>query len=133
MAVCVIMLFLGVVFASTVFTRRPEAAASYRLDLFWSWKKVFLEGNRGLLLENILNVILFLPLGFLLPAARGRRLGVGWACFCGLMVSAAIEVCQLVLRRGLFEWDDMVHNSLGCIFGCALMNAVLIKLSDRRK
>lgn len=72
-----IMLFLGVVFASTVFTRRPEAAASYRLDLFWSWKKVFLEGNRGLLLENILNVILFLPLGFLLPAARGRRLGLG--------------------------------------------------------
>ena len=71
-----IMLFLGVVFASTVFTRRPEAAASYRLDLFWSWKKVFLEGNRGLLLENILNVILFLPLGFLLPTLKKRGLGL---------------------------------------------------------
>ncbi len=103
------------------------------MELFWSWKDFFQTHNVKRLRENILNVILFLPLGFLLPAARGRRLGLGWACFWGLMVSAAIEVCQLVLRRGLFEWDDMVHNSLGCLLGCALMNVVLINLSNRRK
>lgn len=26
-----------------------------------------------------------------------------------------IEVSQLVFMRGLFEWDDMIHNRIGCI------------------
>lgn len=35
----------------------------------------------------------------------------------GFVISCIIEVCQLVLCRGLFEWDDMVHNALGCLVG----------------
>lgn len=28
-----------------------------------------------------------------------------------------IEVSRLVLCRGLFEFDDIIHNSLGCMLG----------------
>lgn len=39
----------------------------------------------------------------------------------GLVVSLLIEVLQLVLCRGLFEWDDMIHNGLGCMIGAVAM------------
>ncbi len=28
-------------------------------------------------------------------------------------MSATIELSQLIFMRGLFEWDDMIHNGLG--------------------
>ena len=34
------------------------------------------------------------------------------------MISAVIETSQLVFMCGLFEWDDMIHNGLGCMVGC---------------
>lgn len=34
------LLFLGIVFGSTVFTRNP-GTRKYELELFWSWKVIF--------------------------------------------------------------------------------------------
>lgn len=39
----------------------------------------------------------------------------------GIVTSAMIETCQLVFYRGLFEWDDMIHNGIGCMIGCVIM------------
>lgn len=35
---------------------------------------------------------------------------------------AIIEVCQLIFMRGLFEWDDILHNGLGCMVGCLVVS-----------
>ena len=53
-----LFLFLGIVFGSTVFTRVPTER-QYRLELFWSWKKVF-NGDSELLKENLLNCVLLI-------------------------------------------------------------------------
>ena len=58
--------FLAIVYASTVFTRNPQTDYHYNLDLFWSWRAVF-RGSREMLKEDILNIVLLLPLGGLLP------------------------------------------------------------------
>ena len=44
------------------------------------------------------------------------------AFMIGFGISAVIEVSQLIFRRGVFEWDDMIHNSLGCMIGCIGVN-----------
>ncbi len=44
---------------------------------------------------------------------------------CGIAVSSAIEISQLLLCRGLFEFDDIIHNSLGCMLGSLLGNRML--------
>lgn len=31
-------------------------------------------------------------------------------------------VLTLFFMRGLFEWDDMIHNGLGCMIGCMVTN-----------
>ena len=35
----------------------------------------------------------------------------------GIGISFSIELLQLVLCRGLFEFDDIIHNSLGFLIG----------------
>ena len=43
----------------------------------------------------------------------------------GVVVSAVIESSQLIMMRGLFEWDDMIHNGLGCVIGCVIVNKII--------
>lgn len=124
------MCYLAIVFASTVFTRAP-GVSQHQLEVFWSWKEIFGIGGRGrlggcapefLLQENILNMILLFPIGFLLPFIRGRKVAWKWGILVGCVISGKIEVLQLVLCRGLFEFDDVIHNSVGCMIGCAVGN-----------
>lgn len=119
-----LLVYLGVVFASTVFTRMPTVR-QYELIPFWSWYEVFVNHSRSLLVENLLNILLLLPAGVLLPIIFDRRLRPSMAFMMGALISAAIEVSQLILRRGLFEWDDMFHNGLGCMLGCLIVNAIM--------
>ena len=111
-----LLIFLGIVFGSTVFARVPKGYREYKLELFWSWREVF-RGHQELLKENLLNILLLSPVGFLLPSLFHKKLSWWSGVFAGLIISAGIEIGQLILCRGLFEWDDMVHNSLGCVLG----------------
>ena len=121
-AVCglLLLIFLAIVFGSTVFTRNPGNSRSYELELFWSWKKVIFEQSQPLLKENLLNMVLLFPMGLLLPFLFWRKLSWRRGFLLGAAVSVVIEVCQLLLKRGLFEWDDMIHNGIGCMAGCLL-------------
>lgn len=69
-----------------------------------------------LLEENLLNILLFFPIGGLLKLCSKK---IKWkhAAAIGLGISAVIELSQLILCRGWFEWDDMIHNMLGCVCG----------------
>lgn len=118
-----LLLFLSVVFGSTVFTRMPSKR-QFELQPFWSWREVIVNHNRELLKENLLNCILLVPMGILLPILLHRKVTWRQGLLWGLLVSAAIETSQLVFCRGLFEWDDMIHNALGCMAGCLLTNTV---------
>ena len=111
--------YLGVVFASTVFTRTPDGIWHYELIPFWSWREVLI-GNTYMLTEIVLNVILFIPTGILIPVVLHRRIRWWQGLLLGVLLSAVIEISQLVLCRGLFEWDDMIHNGVGCMVGCVM-------------
>lgn len=111
----VLYVFLSVVFASTVFTRTPEER-HYELYPFCSWKEVLINHNVGCLEGIILNIILFLPVGGILPVLSKK---ISWkhALGIGAAISAVIELSQLIFCRGWFSWDDLLHNTLGCVSG----------------
>lgn len=84
-----------------------------------------------------LNVVLFLPLGFLLRV-RHRR---GWfaATGIGLTVSAIIETTQLTGVWGLypcayrvFDVDDLAANTLGALIGSLVALAFVAPASRTR-
>ena len=64
--------FLGIVLASTVFTREVEVQ-QYKLIPLWSWKEVIVHNDMKLLQEILLNYILLMPVGGLLPFMRGEK------------------------------------------------------------
>ena len=78
-----------------------------------------------LFMENILNMILLFPAGVLLPIVWDRKMRWWKGLLFGIACSAGIEVLQLVLCRGLFEFDDMIHNGVGCMLGSVIGDWIL--------
>lgn len=122
-----LLIFMFIVLGSTVFTRVPDKVEAYKLMPFWSWNEV-IKGNIQVLEENLLNLTLLFPFGFLLPFVFYRKIIWYKALIMGLVFSFFIETSQLILHRGLFEWDDMIHNSLGAMIGCIIANKIFEKL-----
>lgn len=71
--------------------------------------------------ENLLNIALLFPFGLLLPLSFYKRLKWWTGLIKGWIASAIIEVLQLVLCRGLFEFNNMIHNGFGCMLGSMLV------------
>lgn len=125
-AVVAMVIFLGIVFGSTVFTR-TSTVRQYELMPLWSWRAIIRYHDWGLLKEDLLNCILLLPAGALLPVIANRKVKWYQALLFGVLISAVIETSQLVFMRGLFEWDDIIHNGLGCMVGCLVVDGVVKK------
>ena len=70
----------------------------------------------------ILNVLLFVPLGYLIPtlSTRCRRWYV--ALLVGILASVVIEVTQLITRLGWCDLEDVVNNTFGSLIGYGLYN-----------
>lgn len=130
-AIVALVAFLGIVFGSTVFTR-TSTIRQYELQPLWSWYEVIWHHDRELLKENLLNCLLLVPMGLLMPVVLDHRVKLNRVFLAGFIVSAVIELSQLVFRRGLFEWDDMIHNALGCMLGCWIMNRIVINLKKSK-
>lgn len=111
--------FLFVVFASTVFSRPDYGYYNYNLELFWSHRVAREQGKGFMETQIFLNMLILVPVGFLFPLAASHA-RFGHTFLFGLLCTGLIEGLQLVLRRGLFEWDDMVHNMIGLCVGYAV-------------
>ena len=93
-----------------MFSRIGEGDRGFLLP-FHSYVEI-LKGNRQFLLENIGNVILFIPFGVALQWS-----GVRDVKKAGLLASLLIEVLQFTFALGTFECDDLIHNTLGAVIG----------------
>ena len=125
------IIYLLHVYGSTVFSRLPSTR-KYQLEVFWSWKEILNSMNTTypkyeLLLENTLNVIMLLPLGIFLPLVYGKKIDWKVGLLIGFCISFSIELMQLVLCRGMFDVDDIIHNSLGFLIGILISNRILRK------
>lgn len=111
--------YLSFVIKITITERVSSPNAAYRLIPCWSYRAI-LNGEVDLIFQIIWNVVLFIPIGFLLMlflTFKQKRL---LSFVISLLMSAVIESIQLIFHLGLFELDDIIHNTLGAIIGtCA--------------
>lgn len=68
------------------------------------------------IITYILNIIMFMPLGFLLPFIWEKFRSINNILCTGLGFSLAIEFCQLFNHRAT-DIDDLMMNTLGAILG----------------
>ena len=66
-----------------------------------------------------MNYVLFVPLGLLLYLCFGEKFGLR-VVLAGVLLSASIELIQLVFKIGVFEFDDMIGNTIGCLVGAVV-------------
>ncbi|NKQ20208.1 glycopeptide resistance protein VanZ-F [Brevibacillus laterosporus] len=78
----------------------------------------------------ILNIILFMPLGFLLPTIWPQFRTIKNTACTGFFFSLAIELRQLLNHR-ITDIDDLLMNTLGAIIGYLLCRA-LFKMIYKR-
>lgn len=81
------------------------------MELFWSWKAWKVQRN-----QILTNVVMFVPVGVF----------AGWlwkwrGLIFAVCLSVAIEILQLITARGLCEFDDVIHNSLGAAIGVSII------------
>ncbi len=114
--------FMFLVLGMTVFFR-PMGSKTMVYPPFWSYASVWRDGDKTVLHEIILNVVLFVPLGFLwgIPSSKWPRkwLWLG-AIILGVCLSGGIELLQYCFKKGCVEVDDVIHNTLGCLMGFVL-------------
>ena len=110
-----------VILGITVVFREARAEREVNLIPLWSY---FDYAENSYLKEmaaiNILNIVLFIPVGFLLGCAF-RQMTWRRALAVGAGMSASIEVLQLIFKRGLCETDDVIHNVVGCMIGYGIV------------
>lgn len=112
-----LVFYLAFVLTITIIERTPAKEMKYNLKLFWTVGAI-LNGRRALIAETFWNIVLFVPIGAMGAAIMRRHL---WTVIiAGLLLSAGIEVTQLLTYRGLFEFDDILNNTLGTAIGAAV-------------
>ena len=97
-------IYILIILWITLFSRRPMESRIFR-GLFW-------EIEMGYWNNIIQNILLFIPLGFLIGGKRG--------IIAGVLLSIGIELTQYIAVLGYCELDDVLNNTIGAAIGALL-------------
>lgn len=97
----------------TILSRTPALAQNVRPIPFWSFLD-WLKGNWWRGGSIALNIVLFVPLGYLLSGVWKSKKAPFITC---LATTIAIEVAQYFSYYGYFDTDDIIANFLGGVIG----------------
>ena len=106
--------------------RRPAKAAHIDLTPFWSYREAFqfhpLSIRRlGLARQILLNILLTVPPGLLLPILYKTKHPYLLAILTILALSVMTEALQYFTHLGLCETDDVIDNLLGGLLGMGIL------------
>mgnify|MGYP002626944651 CR=1 FL=1 len=99
-----VVLYVGFILSQTIIGRAAQTEPIFK-GLFW-------EVQNGMWSDIRLNILLFIPLGFLIGGWKGLVAGFGLSC--------GIELVQYFGRLGYCEMDDVLNNTIGAGIGAGL-------------
>lgn len=125
----------------TFFYRKPTISPRAFLTPFWSYREAFQWApfkikRLGLAREIIMNMLLTVPLGLLLPLMFYRKkhpYALAIAVTVGL--SILTEGLQYFTCTGVSELDDVLNNTIGCLHGTIILifgSRLFQRIIDRR-
>lgn len=107
--------YIFFILCTTILFRDKKEEIRYILYPLWSYCVL----DNKLLAEIILNVLLFMPIGFISGIVFNNANIIKVIGF-GCLLSLSIEIFQLLTMRGVCNIDDVIHNTLGCFIGYGL-------------
>lgn len=129
----ILFIYIVIVFGATIGDRVSTDSKSLSMHLFSSYKDAWNNFSAGAWRNIILNILMFVPLGILLPLIF-KNCRKYWVTYLiGLFFTLIIEVIQLISGRGIFEIDDIFNNTLGCIIGYGIVMIFISCFVDKNK
>ena len=132
-AVLLLVEWMFLILGTAVLFREAGAERNYSLIPFLSYFNIAENSYlREVVMINLLNILLFVPIGLL--AGFGFRT-ITWkgVAFIGFCFSVFIELLQFTLKRGLCEVDDVIHNVVGCVIGYGLFRGASLLVCRANK
>lgn len=112
---CLLAAYVFLALCATVIFREEAPEMRYSFRPFRGYSMI----DYKMMAEKNLNILFFVPIGFLMKVAKKQGKMLQILCI-GCFMSVSIEVMQLVTKRGVCNIDDVFHNSLGCFLGYGL-------------
>lgn len=129
----ILFIYIVIVLGATIGDRVSTDSKSLSMHLFSSYKDAWNNFSPGAWRNIILNILMFVPLGILLPLIF-KNCRKYWVTYLiGLFFTLIIEVIQLISGRGIFEIDDIFNNTLGCIIGYGIAMIFISCFVDKNK
>jgi glycopeptide antibiotics resistance protein len=122
-----ILLFLSILYFEitiliTIIRREPGTSYhSGKIVPYFQWGVINgdVYGQRQFF-YNLLNVFLFIPIGFMLKGLEQKASGLkddAMTALTGFLISFCIELLQIITKRGTFEITDILTNFIGTCLG----------------
>ena len=126
-----LLCYLGLLASVTLFSRENSSAAVILLQ-FDALVQYLKYGNSAALMHLLLNIVMFIPLGVLLPLtfpfSPAKLLDV---LSTALLLTAMIEGGQFLWQLGQVDVEDLAANTAGAALGYALY-LLLIRWQTQR-
>ena len=128
------ILFLGSILFIIILTMFPEASLGTGVEqggtnfvpFYTIGNLLFHHSFAEFIKNNIGNIILFIPFGFMLSFKFNNINGLLKGCLVGMLLSTSIECIQLFMPNRWTDIDDVILNTLGAGLGF-----VLFKLTNQ--
>ena len=132
-AVCMALLccWLLLVLGLTSLSRGANYTGEINIDFFSGYINAWNKWSISELQLILFNMLMFAPLGFLLPLLWKRAEKIGTTLAVSMGLTTLIEVTQLFTGTGIFELDDLFHNSIGSLFGYFCIMAILQPIREK--
>ena len=122
-ALLCLLVYINIIIQLTLLGRKSGSRIGLNLSLYRNWNSSHKNNFDLLRTYSILNICFFVPYGLIISLFSFiRRQKSIVQILIGILISFStsliIEMLQYVTKRGYFELDDLLCNTLGGFFGC---------------
>ena len=116
----------------TVLGRYSQEEYTFQIYIYKSYKYLIEDFGKHSLRQVVLNIIMLIPFGFLMPIVIKAKRKYLITLLSALAFILFIESMQLIMQCGTFEVDDIFNNFIGAVIGM-LLYILVNKLIQKRK
>ncbi|WP_179236907.1 VanZ family protein [Sedimentibacter hydroxybenzoicus] len=131
----VVVMFIGyisMVIGVTFLNRSSGIYRSVNLHFLSTYMEAWNSFNQRNWQFIILNILIFVPIGILLPLMNKRFNNMLCTLFVGLMITVTIECLQYLTGFGIFDLDDIFNNILGTAIGYSIKMSISEMLHKKK-
>ncbi|MCI5529987.1 MAG: VanZ family protein [Blautia sp.] len=123
--VILFLVYFAVVLYLTIFMRIGTVDTSIVTTPFDDLKNAIQYRDPAMVQHMVLNVLMFVPFGYLIPAMNPESIRrCSFAFLGGIVCSTVIEGAQMIFSLGQSDIDDIIANSIGAVIGYLLVRFV---------